>query len=96
MTTHVYLKYAIALLMEEYGLQTEQDITFKEIKEELIKGLNAFSVKPVGDCYGRTEVQFVFSKEKNDAKRYTSNPQLSPSTSFLRAHVLSLLNYQIN
>ena len=37
MTTHVYLKYAIALLMEEYGLQTEQDITFKEIKEELIK-----------------------------------------------------------
>ena len=26
----------------------------------------------------------------------TSNPQLSPSTSFLRAHVLSLLNYQIN
>lgn len=28
MTTHVYLKYAIALLMEEYGLQTEQEITF--------------------------------------------------------------------
>ena len=26
----------------------------------------------------------------------TSNPQLSPSTSFLRVHVLSLLNYQIN
>lgn len=25
-----------------------------------------------------------------------SNPQLSPSTSFLRVHVLSLLNYQIN
>ena len=34
--------------MEEYGLHTEQDITFKEIKEELIKGLNAFSVKPIG------------------------------------------------
>jgi abortive infection bacteriophage resistance protein len=28
--------------------------------------------------------------------RNTSNPQLSPSTSLLRAHVLSLLNYQIN
>lgn len=26
----------------------------------------------------------------------SSNPQLSPSTSLLRAHVLSLLNYQIN
>ena len=33
MTTHVYLKYAIALLMEEYGLQTEQDITFKGNKK---------------------------------------------------------------
>ena len=28
--------------------------------------------------------------------RYTSNPQLSPSMSFLRVHVLSLLNYHIN
>ena len=26
----------------------------------------------------------------------TSNQQLSPSMSFLRVHVLSLLNYQIN
>ena len=26
----------------------------------------------------------------------TSNPQLSPSMSFLRVHVLSLLNYHIN
>ena len=70
MTTHVYLKYAIALLMEEYGLQTEQDITFKEIKEELIKGLNAFSVKPIGDYCGQTKVSFGFTKEKNDAKKY--------------------------
>ena len=29
-------------------------------------------------------------------KCISSNPQLSPSTSFLRVHVLSLLNYQIN
>ena len=26
----------------------------------------------------------------------SSNPQLSPSTSFLRVHILSLLSYQIN
>ena len=34
----------------------------------------------------------------SDMKKFiiTSNPQLSPSTSFLRVHVLSLLNYQIN
>lgn len=77
MTTHVYLKYAIALLMEEYGLHTEQDITFKEIKEELIKGLNAFSVKPIGDYRGKTKVSFGFTKEKNDAKKYI---YLSPNT----------------
>ncbi|WP_293526449.1 type I-PGING CRISPR-associated protein Cas8c/Csp2 [Prevotella sp.] len=70
MTTHVYLKYAIALLMEEYGLQTEQDITFKEIKGELIKGLNAFSVKPIGDYCGQTEVKFGFVDDKNDSKNY--------------------------
>ena len=77
MTTHVYLKYAIALLMEEYGLQTEQDITFKEIREELTKGLNAFSVKPIGDYYGQAEVKYEFTKEKNDAKKYIL---LSPNT----------------
>ena len=37
MTTHVYLKYAIALLMEEYGLHTEQDITFKKIHISITK-----------------------------------------------------------
>lgn len=77
MTTHVYLKYAIALLMEEYGLQTEQDITFKEIKEELEKGLNTFSVKPIGDYCGQTKVQYGFTKEKNDAKKYI---YLAPNT----------------
>ena len=77
MTTHVYLKYAIALLMEEYGLQTEQEITFKEIKEELEKGLNAFSVKPIDDYCGQTKVQYGFTKEKNDAKKYIF---LAPNT----------------
>lgn len=77
MTTHVYLKYAIALLMEEHGLQTKQDITFKEIKEELEKGLNAFSVKPTGDYHGQAKVQYDFTKEKNDAKKYIF---LAPNT----------------
>ena len=63
--------------MEEYGLHTEQDITFKEIKEELIKGLNAFSVKSIGDYCGKTKVSFGFTKEKNDAKKYI---YLSPNT----------------
>ena len=63
--------------MEEYGLQTEQNITFKEIREELTKGLNAFSVKPIGDYYGQAEVKYEFTKEKNDAKKYIF---LSPNT----------------
>lgn len=77
MTTHVYLKYAIALLMEEYDLQAEQEITFKEIKDELEKGLNTFSVKPIGDYCGQTKVQYGFTKEKNDAKKYIF---LAPNT----------------
>ena len=40
----------------------------------------------------------LVSETKKDLgyKNISSNPQLSPSTSFLRVHVLSLLNYQIN
>ena len=34
------------------------------------KGLNAFSVKPIGDYCGQTKVSFGFTKEKNDAKKY--------------------------
>ena len=63
--------------MEEYGLQTEQNITFKEIKEELEKGLNAFSVKPIGDYCGQTKVSYGFTKEKNNAKKYIF---LAPNT----------------
>ena len=63
--------------MEEHSLQTEQDITFKEIKEELEKGLNAFSVKPTGDYHGQAKVQYDFTKEKNDAKKYIF---LAPNT----------------
>lgn len=89
MTTHVYLKYAIALLMEEYGLQTEQEITFKEIKEELEKGLNTFSVKPIGDYCGQTKVQYGFTKEKNDAKKYIF---LAPNTITSEMKVSNLYN----
>lgn len=89
MTTHVYLKYAIALLMEEYGLQTEQEITFKEIKEELEKGLNTFSVKPIDDYCGQTKVQYGFTKEKNDAKK---NIFLAPNTIASEMKAFNLYN----
>lgn len=75
--THVYLKYAAALIMEEYGLQKGQSITVDMIKHELINGLNSFSVMPAGDFYGKTEVQFCFTPQKNEAKRYVF---LSPNS----------------
>ncbi|MBS6913079.1 MAG: hypothetical protein KH188_11025 [Prevotella sp.] len=57
-----------------------------------------------GRLKGQKAVQReVESSNWNEQKRasqlsisLSSNPQLSPSTSFLRVHVLSLLNYQIN
>lgn len=68
--THVYLKYAVALIMEDYGLQKEQEITSDIIKKELEKGLNSLSVMPAGDFIGKKEVKFCFSSKKNDAKKY--------------------------
>lgn len=70
MNAHTYIKYAIGLLMEEYGLKDEQSITFAEIKEELAKGTAAFSVKPIEDYTGKTEVKFGFTSDKNNAKSY--------------------------
>ena len=70
MNTHAYIKYAIGLLMEEHGLREEQSITFADIKDELIKGMNAFSVKPIEYYVGKTEVKFEFTSDKNNAKSY--------------------------
>ena len=50
---------------------------FHTIKEELEKGLNAFSVKPIGDYCGQTKVSYGFTKEKNNAKKYIF---LAPNT----------------
>lgn len=76
MNTHAYIKYAIGLLMEEHGLQDEQSITFVEIKKELVRGLNAFCVRPIEDYVGKTEVKFEFTSDKNNAKSYV---YLSPN-----------------
>lgn len=70
MNVHAYIKYAVGLLMEEYGLEDESLITFAEIKDELIKGMNAFSVKPIEDYEGKTKVTFGFTSDKNNAKSY--------------------------
>lgn len=67
MKTHVYIKYAIALLMDNYELNDVYSITPAEIKKELLICQNHFSLKPYGDYIGKDKVPFEFSSEKNDA-----------------------------
>ncbi len=76
MNTHAFIKYAIGLLMEDYGLQDEQSITFVMIRDKLMEGLEAFCVKPIEDYVGKTEVKFKFTSDKNNAKSYV---YLSPN-----------------
>lgn len=70
MITHAYLKYAMALLMEENGLPDESEVTFAHIKSEIIKGLDAFCVKPVENYVGKEYVKFGFVNEQNKAPQF--------------------------
>lgn len=71
MIKHCYIKYAVGLLMEEYGLPDEESINSTVIKEELTKGMNAFCVKPIEDYYGKDKVKFCFTSEESDKKNFT-------------------------
>lgn len=70
MITHAYLKYAMALLMEENELSEESKITFAHIKREISRGLEAFCVKPMENYVGKDEVRFGFVNEQNKAPQY--------------------------
>lgn len=70
MVTHAYLKYAMALLMEENGLSKEDEVTFSHIKKEVNIGLDFFCVKPMENYVGKETVKFYFVNEKNDAKQF--------------------------
>lgn len=45
MTTHPFLKYAIALLMVRNNLQKEEEIDDNHILDELKNGLNHYALK---------------------------------------------------
>ena len=70
MITHTYLKYAMALLMDENELSNDSDITFTHIKREIAKGLDAFSVKPIENYVGKESVKYDFVNELNKAPQY--------------------------
>ena len=70
MITHAYIKYAMALLMEENGLSEECEITFAHIKREIVNGLDAFCVKPMESYEGKNEVKYSFVNEQNKAPQF--------------------------
>lgn len=70
MITHAYLKYAMALLMGENKLSCESEVSFDQIKIEIQKGLDAFSVQPKENYEGKTEVYFEFVNKKNKASNF--------------------------
>ena len=70
MITHAYLKYAMALLMEENDLSDESEVTFTHVKSEIGRGLDAFCVKPVENYVGKEYVKFGFVNEQNKAPQF--------------------------
>lgn len=76
MVTHAYLKYAMALLMEENNLSDEREISFDLIKREIGRGLDAFCVRPNENFEGKEYVNFCFVNEPNKAPL---NIYLSPN-----------------
>lgn len=92
MNTHIYIKYAIALLIDKYDLKDVYSITPEIIKNELINCQNHFSLKPYGDYIGKDKVPFEFSSEINNAK---SNVYLSPNCITLEknaSHLFGVIN----
>ena len=70
MITHAYLKYAMALLMEENNLLKEGDVTFAHIKREINNGQDAFSVEPRENYIGKSEVKYGFVNKRNKAPQF--------------------------
>lgn len=70
MNNHPYIKYAQALLMCNNDLTSLEDIKISHLIAEIDNGLNHFSNKSVEDYNNKKKVHYIFSREKNDAKKY--------------------------
>lgn len=66
MTTHPFLKYAIALLMVRNNLQKEEEIDDNHILYELENGLNHYALKAPKVAVGRNIIKYRFTKENAD------------------------------
>lgn len=66
MTTHPFLKYAIALLMVRNDLQKEEEIDGNHILDELKNGLNHYALKVQKVTEKRENVKYRFAKKDAD------------------------------
>lgn len=66
MTTHPFLKYAIALLMVRNNLQKEEEIDGNHILYELKNGLNHYALKVQKVTEKRENVKYRFAKKDAD------------------------------
>ena len=57
---HPYSRYGLALVMEENGLETINEINHEHLRNELIRGLGQFRIKPAGIYEGEEQVKFNY------------------------------------
>ena len=79
MTTHPYIKYGLALVMEENSLRSQSDIQLNHIVDEITKGLNTFRLTPNGSFEGKESVSYAYTGEDGSAKDFK----------FLSPHVIT-------
>ena len=66
MTTHPFLKYAMALLMVHNNLQKEEEINEDHILYELENGLNHYALEAPKVAAGRNIIKYRFAKKDAD------------------------------
>jgi len=55
---HPYSRYGLALVMEENGLETIDEVNHEHLRNELIRGLGRFRIKPAETFEGVEQVKF--------------------------------------
>jgi len=55
---HPYSRYGLALVMEENGLETIDEVNHEHLRSELLRGLGQFRIKPAESFEGVEEVKY--------------------------------------
>jgi CRISPR-associated protein Cas8c/Csp2 len=80
-TSHPFIKYAIALVMQEHNIQWDSPDWNDKVAFELNRSLQHFRVKPKSDYKGKEKVDFTYSdQQKGDTNNgvYLSPNILTP------------------